>query len=179
MKHITKRIASRPANVDLSWQLVRHLSAPRVLSNRFTIFPFPGADDSRAPCAFRQLVVRLKTRQRLTIERNDPQVHSHLSSTTKGRKALAWSPDGPQRLPAANEAEAAEAEAAETQTETEPIEKDVTEYMLLQRRMWKGVEEPWKVWGFVDKTTLESIEKSAKQEQEILEFESRNEGLAS
>jgi len=162
IKHITKRIDARPSNVDLSWQLVRHLSSPRVMSNRFSIFPFPGADDSRAPCAFRQVVIRLKTRQRLTIECNDDAATSsrRLGAAQRRRKALAWSPDGPQL--------SAEAEQAEAETEAEPIEKDVTEYMVLQRVMWKGVEEGWKVWGFVDKTTLESYEQSEKVQKEMI-----------
>lgn len=177
IKHITKRIESRPPNVDISWHLIRHLSSPRVMANRFTIFPFPGADDRGAPCAFRQVVVRLKTRQRLTIERSDDTASSslRLNAAQKGRRALAWSPDGPQLVA---EAQQSGAEAEAEAVETEPIEKDVTEYMVLQRIMWKGVEEGWKVWGFVDKTTLESYEKAEESQQELVAADARKQGLA-
>ena len=31
-------------------------------------------------------------------------------------------------------------------------EKDVSEYLVLQRRIWKEVEEPWMVWGTTEET---------------------------
>ncbi|KAI4195697.1 MAG: hypothetical protein LQ350_007054 [Teloschistes chrysophthalmus] len=32
-------------------------------------------------------------------------------------------------------------------------EKAVSEYLVLQRRMWKGEEEPWMIWGTTEETT--------------------------
>lgn len=36
-------------------------------------------------------------------------------------------------------------------------EKVVTEYLVLQRRMWKSVEEPWMVWGTTEETDPDSV----------------------
>lgn len=33
--------------------------------------------------------------------------------------------------------------------------KQITEYVVIQRRLWKGVEEPWIIWGTVQETTME------------------------
>ncbi|KAL8659691.1 MAG: hypothetical protein Q9226_000316 [Calogaya cf. arnoldii] len=36
-------------------------------------------------------------------------------------------------------------------------EKDVTEYLVLQRRIWKEIEEPWMVWGTTDETDPDTV----------------------
>ncbi|KAL9042391.1 MAG: hypothetical protein Q9180_000639 [Flavoplaca navasiana] len=36
-------------------------------------------------------------------------------------------------------------------------EKAVTEYLVLQRRMWKSVEEPWMIWGTTEETDPDSV----------------------
>ena len=36
-------------------------------------------------------------------------------------------------------------------------EKEIREYVVLQRRIWKGVEEPWIVWGTTEETSLSQI----------------------
>ena len=35
--------------------------------------------------------------------------------------------------------------------------KDVTEYMVVQRMMWKGKEEPWMVWGTVEENDWKEV----------------------
>jgi len=37
--------------------------------------------------------------------------------------------------------------------------KEVTEYFVIQKKTWKGVEQPWVVWGTTDETTIEKVEK--------------------
>lgn len=36
-------------------------------------------------------------------------------------------------------------------------EKEIREYVVLQRRIWKGAEEPWIVWGTTEETSLSKI----------------------
>lgn len=36
-------------------------------------------------------------------------------------------------------------------------EKDISEYMVLQRRMWKEIEEPWMVWGTTEETDPDTV----------------------
>jgi protein MBA1 len=114
-----------------------------------TIYPIPGAEDRNGPTALRQVVLRLKTRQRLTIERKPED----RKSTPKGPgRRLAWTPDGVQP----------EVKKGVQVPEVETHENDVVEYILMQQRMLKGQEEEWKVWGFVNRTTLESIAEDEK-----------------
>lgn len=35
--------------------------------------------------------------------------------------------------------------------------KEITEFVVIQRRLWKGVEEKWKVWGTTEETTLKGM----------------------
>jgi protein MBA1 len=37
-------------------------------------------------------------------------------------------------------------------------EKEIREYLVIQKMLIKGTEEPWKVWGTTDETTLEAWE---------------------
>lgn len=36
-------------------------------------------------------------------------------------------------------------------------DKEIREYVVVQRRIWKGVEEPWVVWGTTEETNLSKI----------------------
>lgn len=36
-------------------------------------------------------------------------------------------------------------------------DKEIREYVVIQRRIWKGVEEPWVVWGTTEETSLSKI----------------------
>jgi mitochondrial protein MBA1 len=37
------------------------------------------------------------------------------------------------------------------------LEQTATEYMVLQRRMIRGKEEPWMVWGFTKESPIEQL----------------------
>ncbi len=39
--------------------------------------------------------------------------------------------------------------------------KDVTEYLVIQRRMIRGVQQPWLVWGTTQETTLDELDRRA------------------
>lgn len=42
-------------------------------------------------------------------------------------------------------------------------ERDVTEYVVIQRMLWEGKENDWMVWGTTEETTLEAIEEAKRK----------------
>jgi protein MBA1 len=52
----------------------------------------------------------------------------------------------------------------------EPKEKNVTEYLVVQRRLMQGKWEPWKAWGFIKE---HDVTTERKKNGEILLFENR------
>jgi protein MBA1 len=124
----------------MTWHL-SSISRPLIVSSRAMPIPSEGTDSRKAPTAIQQVVFKIKSRQRLVIEREDLYSSGSAPSTEK----LPWSPDG------AHEA------AVEDEVRPDVHEKRVVEYMVLQRKYWKGEMEPWKVWGFADPTTLETL----------------------
>ncbi|KAF2105132.1 hypothetical protein NA57DRAFT_29780 [Rhizodiscina lignyota] len=43
--------------------------------------------------------------------------------------------------------------------------KDVVEYLVLQRRIWDGAEEPWLVWGFAEETSYSRYVQMKEEEK--------------
>ncbi|KAF2205104.1 hypothetical protein GQ43DRAFT_363185 [Delitschia confertaspora ATCC 74209] len=123
-----KQLASLPKDEMMSWRLLKHLSRPRIVSNRATPLPLPG--DSEA--ALRQVVVRLHTRQ--LVEKWETQKKAQVNS----------------------------------------VEKDVVEYVVLQRIMRRGKEEDWKVWGFANETTYQELKEEQKRIEQMSEWEARH-----
>lgn len=39
-------------------------------------------------------------------------------------------------------------------------EKEVTEYLVVQKRLWKGVEGEWMIWGTEQETTMKGFEEA-------------------
>lgn len=42
-------------------------------------------------------------------------------------------------------------------------EREVTEYVVIQRMLWGGRESDWKVWGTTEETTVEALEESQRK----------------
>ncbi|KFX96049.1 hypothetical protein V490_03522 [Pseudogymnoascus sp. VKM F-3557] len=42
-------------------------------------------------------------------------------------------------------------------------ERDVMEYVVIQRMLWEGKENDWMVWGTTEETTLEAIEEAERK----------------
>ncbi len=40
-------------------------------------------------------------------------------------------------------------------------EREVKEYVVIQRRLWKGREEAWLVWGTMEESAVEKVEVGA------------------
>ena len=45
-------------------------------------------------------------------------------------------------------------------TEPEQTEKEVTEYVVIQKRVLRGKQEPWKFWGTTEETTTENFDEA-------------------
>jgi protein MBA1 len=158
----------------MTWKVIKSKNWPatRVVSNRALELSLPGHPETW----IRQVVIRVKTRQRLVEKRTPtakPEIQAQIQQTvSKGkRKALAWKPDAGKPLVEAD-APGVEQNVVETPLSTE-MEKDVTEYLVLQKRVLQGVEDKeWKVQGFAAETTLDSIASDEKYMREMIAFQS-------
>lgn len=173
---LQKRISTRPKNTTLKWEIIKRDRSPRIVSNRATQIPLPGESNNRTtPTAVRQIVVLMKTKQRLTINRTDIKLAAGKTHKAASRtQSLGWQP-----LAAKQDQEAAllKEEAELEALQTAPVEKTVAEYVVLQQRMLRGVEEGWKIWGFVKPSTLESIAKGDQFEDDYAAYQASNPGL--
>lgn len=59
---------------------------------------------------------------------------------------------GKVKLPSNKHGEAQEAAAAPAK------QRDCTEYIVLQKLMWFGEEQDWRIWGHATPTTVEDLE---------------------
>ena len=132
--------------------------------------PIPGEPESRVtPTAMRQIVVKLTTKQRLTVIREDPEVKQKQSQSGKQKSALQWQP---RKTAAERRNEKSRPELENTDiAKDQAIERTVTEYVVLHQRMLRGVIEEWKIWGFTEPSTMESIAKSEQFERDMGDYE--------
>jgi len=38
--------------------------------------------------------------------------------------------------------------------------KEITEFVVIQKRLWKGTEEKWKVWGTTEETSAKAMKEA-------------------
>jgi len=125
------RLSHRPEGEKWTWTLQSYVGTPRIVSNTAGQLPLETGSGDRGS-ALRQVVVQIRSKQSLVKET--------VEDKSKRR-----------RVGKGNSTDAAVEETGS------PRVKEVTEYLVLQRRMWRGVEEPWIVWGFAEETTLEKL----------------------
>ncbi|KAI9689189.1 MAG: hypothetical protein M1822_000927 [Bathelium mastoideum] len=122
------RVAARPANQRLVWRLHRYVGKPRVLMQRCAKLPFHDSEGRSG--AVRQAVVRVKSVQSLERWRE-----------RKGR-------DGRSReVREDKEGEQGEGDQG----------REITEYLVVQQRMWKGKQEEWMVWGTMEEASVAEV----------------------
>lgn len=182
------RLSHRPPSTSVTWTLSRYLSRPRLISHRTAPLPFPGFPET----ALRQAIVKIRSVQILTT-RSDAQARKVLAEKLaaaeddeEGKGAQKLSPELRQlRLEQARTRVAPHAvsalgasrvAAATTTAEGEleggtMVERELTEFVVLQRLMVKGVEGPWMVWGFGEETTLEGMREEDKRVKAMQDFE--------
>lgn len=44
--------------------------------------------------------------------------------------------------------------------------KDLTEYIVLQKIIWNGEDEPWKIWGTVNPSTIQEIKDQVNEDKD-------------
>jgi len=130
---LAARISHREAGARLHWSVVREVRRPRLVSQKAAEVPFL-VDGEKAGA--RQAVVRLETEQRVVAGRVLAEGEREVSGEEDGF----WSDRS--------------GDGVEWGV---PKVKTVVEYLVLQRRMIKGVEEPWCVIGFARETTADDI----------------------
>jgi protein MBA1 len=166
-KKFNTRIAAR-GDLKMDWKLHK-IHSKKVVSHRAQ----PLGED-QPDTAYRQIVVRIVSTQQLTLsggnKNSTASDFTPSASQSPNPRSLRWTPDYP-----------------ETQTQKQPRQKqnrdrrtvvdngvqnraerasfvdngqqrEVVEYMVLQKRVIRGVEEDWKIQGFAEPSTPEKIE---------------------
>jgi protein MBA1 len=138
----------------MEWRLHKFKSA-RVMSHRASPL-----GESNPDTAYRQVVVRLESVQ--SIHRSIPTSKS-TKSPIHAAAQLPWVPDAArQRAEKARQGkrkleDEGEKEKLVAKSDEEFLDngkpKTVVEYLVLQKRVVRGEEEDWKVWGFTEAST--------------------------
>jgi hypothetical protein len=121
-KHLSSRVSARPFTQRLKWTLLKYNATPRVVASRATPMPKPMEHSG-----VRQMVVRIESQQQM--EQWDYEVHQSFAKKQKAKS------------------EEQIYEEKKERGEVETTVKDVTEYLVLQQRIWRGETLPWKIWG--------------------------------
>ncbi|KAI4653863.1 hypothetical protein J4E93_001631 [Alternaria ventricosa] len=154
VKKLKQRIAAR-GQMTLEWNLHEFKSA-RVMSHRASPL-----GEQTPDTAYRQVVVRLVSVQ--SVERSTPTLPKFSKSSIRAAARLPWVPDAArQRAEKARQQRQKSEHVGEMEKPVaksdEPfidngVKKTVVEYLVLQKRVIKGTEEDWKVWGFTEAST--------------------------
>jgi protein MBA1 len=124
------RIAKRPSNEKVEWNLAKYTRAPstlfrgvHVVSDRATQIPeYPKS-------GIRQVVVLITS----------------LQTTETSNMVLRRTPRGNLEL-------------SRDDAEKKAKQQYCTEYVVIQKQMWNGKEEPWRLWGQTKATTLADLD---------------------
>jgi protein MBA1 len=142
------RIAAR-GRLAMDWKLLTKPTAS-VVSHRASLF-----GDDQPDTAYRQAVIRIQSSQALSLKGAATRIPN--ASKPSIMKGVKWQP-----------AEATTESKTETlmsnqapKDEGRGTRKEVVEYLVLQKRVIRGKEEDWKVWGFTQESTPEKIEDDA------------------
>jgi len=127
------RIAKRKLGEKWEWSL-EEKKGVKIVSHR--------AADVEENCGYRQVVVRIKSRQSLVRKMN-----------------------GNEKLGKKDEREKAVAKDEKDKR----AERWITEYVVIQKKTMDGVDMPWMIWGTTKETTIEQIEEEEMKKKADLE----------
>lgn len=145
------RISARD-RLTMDWKLLTKPSAS-VLSHRASLF-----GEEQPDTAYRQVVVRIESRQALTVK--GAAAWTSNASKSSSVKGVKWLPA--EATPESKEKTAMRHQPARGTTfgdQGKP--RKVVEYLVLQKRVIGGREEDWKIWGFTQESTPEKVEEDA------------------
>ncbi|KXT00997.1 hypothetical protein AC578_4448 [Pseudocercospora eumusae] len=154
VKSLQTRINQRRQGETLQWKLHEYLERPRCVSYVFAMPNVKGSNDQRT--GIMQAIVRIRSRQSLV----------HL------KRMRVLDPHGSQQfvvadVPVDRDGQAIPEEKIEE--EERKNAKDMTEYLVLQRRLRQGEVGEWQAWGMTTETGLEEIRKQeAATEKRLL-----------
>ncbi|KAF2000791.1 hypothetical protein P154DRAFT_195108 [Amniculicola lignicola CBS 123094] len=151
--HLTKRLEARPATTKLEWELLKYKHFLGISSSWFDPISFRVVSwraqeiplEHITETGLIQVIVRIKSRQRLTAKFKTPD-----APATAGRSKSKSKAGKPETVAMEFDNGGAEAD------KFEKIQTKV-EHVVMQKRMLRGKEEDWRVWGFVEPSTLESV----------------------
>jgi protein MBA1 len=133
----------------MDWKLLTKPTA-RVVSHRASLF-----GEDQPDTAYRQAVIRIQSSQALSLK--GAAARTSNAPKLSSMKGVKWLP-----------AEATTESKNETLMGSQALKdeghgtrKEVVEYLVLQKRVIRGKEEDWKVWGFTQESTPEKIEEDA------------------
>ncbi|KAL9084685.1 MAG: hypothetical protein Q9165_007933, partial [Trypethelium subeluteriae] len=131
LRSFTARIATRPTNEKLRWRLHRYVRGgkPKLVAHKAATFPSEGLGGS-AKLGVRQAVLRIRSVQSLERWR---EVKGRNGEVREVREEEEGSADG------------------------DGEGREITEYLVLQQKFWKGEQGDWMVWGMVEEASVEDI----------------------
>ena len=146
LKSFNTRIATR-GDLTMKWKLMRFNSV-RIVSHRAQPL-----GEEMPDTAFRQVVVRIASTQKLTLKASGGGgTMGSDASRSLGPSGLRWVPGEATKRSAKKEQEARKIDYYDNGKE-----KEIVEYLVLQKRVIRGFEEDWKVWGFAKESTPEIL----------------------
>ena len=153
LKEFKDRIAARGSGVKLDWKIVKGPKV-QIVSHRASMM---GQDVEEG--GFRQIVLRVTSTQELSIL-GTGSVEKRASSKGKGNTTTTgrqWTPKGPVK-PCSQVDIVDDADVQVVGAQSKKERKKVVEYMVIQKKFMQGKEDPhWKIWGFTQESTPESI----------------------
>ncbi|EDU50251.1 Tim44 domain containing protein [Pyrenophora tritici-repentis] len=172
LRKIQSQIAVR-GGLRVNWKIHGNIAA-RIVSHRASPL-----GESHPDTAYRQLVVRLKSKQSITRTKSGRKAAS--SSSTGPRRpseGLPWMPDAAREQMQRERKAKAEGhvDGVELPQENDvffdtEVPTTVVEYLVLQKRVIRGVEEDWKVWGFTRETTPELLKQDEEYFRKMLDYQ--------
>lgn len=129
--NLSARISTRPKDEKVTWSLDSYIRTPATLFTGARVLADRATQIPEIPnSGIRQVVLRITSRQ----------------STGKTKLPSTTIP-GSGAQPQNNAMETAPAK-----------QQDCTEYIVLQKLMWFGEEQDWRIWGHATPTTVEDLE---------------------
>ncbi|KAG9187795.1 hypothetical protein G6011_05666 [Alternaria panax] len=172
VKKLKQRIAARGRKTDMSWHLHK-VKSTRVVSHRAAPL-----GEEQPDSAYRQVVVRIESVQSLDRSTALPK-SAKSASSIRAAARLPWVPDAvreraekarqqTQKLEDEGETENKMVNSAEEFLDN-GVPKTVVEYLVLQKRVIRGSEEDWKVWGFTQESTPSVIARDERYWSKVLD----------
>lgn len=175
VKKLKQRVAARGGKLNMSWHLHK-VKSMRVVSHRAAPL-----GEEQPDSAYRQVVVRIESVQ--SLKRSDSSSSSKSAKSSSSPRAVApplpWVPDAVRQR-----TEKARQRIQKLEDEGENVNqivksgdkyadngvpKTVVEYLVLQKRVVRGVEEDWKVWGFAKESTPSVVASDEKYWAKMLD----------